>query len=317
MSSYFRDHTNRLVRVDPLRNLPLGYLTPSPTRSSSVDLSQFPLVDIRPIPMDQHDQVGHVLGGAQHVQDGVNRDVVDQERESNAGEVEAQIRTMRDYMNPTRQTPTSAIVLPAHHTTLNLKPGMLQALPQFHGYESERPYAHLKDFEDACSIFQDNSCPREVLLLKLFPFTLKDKAKFWFNSLRPRSIHSWNTMEGEFLKKFFPENRTEALRRAISQFVPNSGESFFQAWERFKDLLNACPHHNFPPWHIINIFYSSLSAQMKMFVESMCAGSFPKKTTEQAFDYFDYLANLTSDWACTKPNNVTKPYFHVHTTCRS
>ncbi|GFS37337.1 hypothetical protein Acr_00g0051420 [Actinidia rufa] len=45
---------------------------------------------------------------------------------------------------------------------------------------------------------------------------------------------------------------------------------------------------------------------MKMFVESMCAGSFPKKNPEQAFEYFDYLANLSSDWACTEPNNVNK-----------
>ena len=55
-------------------------------------------------------------------------------------------------MNPTRQTPISAIVLFAHHTTLNHKPEMLQALPQFHSCESERPYTHLKDFKDACSI---------------------------------------------------------------------------------------------------------------------------------------------------------------------
>ncbi|GFZ14664.1 hypothetical protein Acr_24g0008540 [Actinidia rufa] len=43
-----------------------------------------------------------------------------------------------------------------------------------------------------------------------------------------------------------------------------------------------------------------------MFVESMCAGSFPNKNPEQAFEYFDYLANLSSDWACTKPVNVNK-----------
>ncbi|GFZ14711.1 hypothetical protein Acr_24g0009010 [Actinidia rufa] len=258
--------------------------------------------------MDHHEQDprGHGLGGAQNGEHGFDREVEDRDHMSNAGEVEAQTRTMRDYMNPARQTPISAIVLPAHHTTLNLRSGMLQALPHFNGCESERPYTHLKDFEDACSIFQDNSCPREVLLLKLFPFTLKKKAKSWFNSLRPRSIYSWNAMEGEFLKNNFPENRTEALRRAISQFVPNSGESFFQAWERFKNLLNACPHHNFPPWHTINIFYSSLSEKLKMFVESMCAGSFPDKNPEQAFEYFDYLANLSSDWACTEPVNVNK-----------
>ena len=57
---------------------------------------------------------------------------------------------------------------------------------------------------------------------------------------------------------------------------------------------------------IINIFYSSLSLQMKMFVESMCAGTYLDKTTEQAYEYFDYLANLTSDWACTGTHNLTK-----------
>ncbi|GFZ05261.1 hypothetical protein Acr_17g0008330 [Actinidia rufa] len=182
--------------------------------------------------MDHHEQDPreHGLGGAQNGEHGFDREVEDRDHASNAGEIEAQTRTMREYMNPARQTPISAIVLPAHHTTLNLRSGMLQALPHFNGCESERPYTHLEDFEDACSIFQDNSCPREILLLKVFPFTLKNKAKFWFISLRPRSIYSWNAMEGELLKKFFPKNRTEALRHAISQFVPNSGESFFQAW---------------------------------------------------------------------------------------
>ena len=114
-------------------------------------------------------------------------------------------------------------------------------------------------------------------------------------------------MEWEFLKKFFLENRTEALRRTISQFVTNSGRSLFQAWKRFKNLLITCPHHNFSPWHIINIFYSLLSTQMKMFVESMCVESFLEKITEQVFEFFDYLANLTNDWACTGPNNVNRP----------
>ena len=77
----------------------------------------------------------------------------------NVGEVHAQLRTMRDYMNSTWQTPISEMVFSAHHTTLNLKPRMLQALPQIHDCESERPYTHIKDFKNAYSIFQDNPCP--------------------------------------------------------------------------------------------------------------------------------------------------------------
>ena len=137
----------------------MEYLKPSPIQSSPIDLPRFPLVDIEPILMDQHEQdpLGHVLGGAHNAQQGINKEVEDHEKASNVGEVKAQMRTIKDYMNFTRQTPISATILFAHHTTLNLKPGMLQVLPQFHGCESERPYTYLKDFEDVCSIIQDNS----------------------------------------------------------------------------------------------------------------------------------------------------------------
>ena len=37
----------------------------------------------------------------------------------------------------------------------------------------------------------------------------------------------------------------------------------------------------------------------------MCK-TFPEKITKQTFEYFDYLANLTSDWACTGTHNVIK-----------
>ena len=45
---------------------------------------------------------------------------------------------------------------------------------------------------------------------------------------------------------------------------------------------------------------------MKMFVESICAGTYPDNTTKQVYEYYDYLANLTSNWACTGTNNVSK-----------
>ena len=53
--------------------------------------------------MNKHEQdpMGHVLGGAYHGHHVVNKEIEDHERARNAGEVEAQIRTMRDYMNPT------------------------------------------------------------------------------------------------------------------------------------------------------------------------------------------------------------------------
>ncbi|RVW29446.1 hypothetical protein CK203_101651 [Vitis vinifera] len=60
-------------------------------------------------------------------------------------------------------------------------------LPTFHGMESENPYAHIKEFEDVCNTFQEGGASIDLMRLKLFPFTLKDKAKIWLNSLRPRT----------------------------------------------------------------------------------------------------------------------------------
>ena len=129
MSNFFRDHTHRLVRVDPLRNLPPGSLTPSPTRRNPIDLPDFPLVvDLGPIPMENLNNLPrHLPGNGNNGNNRGNRNN-EHERASNVGEADAQLRTMREYMNPLRQTPTSAIVIPAHQATLNLKPGMLQAL---------------------------------------------------------------------------------------------------------------------------------------------------------------------------------------------
>ena len=64
---------------------------------------------------------------------------------SNHGDMAApQYRTLRDYMNPPRQAPSSCIIIPPHYATLNIRPGMMQLLPQFHGMDSERPYAFIK-----------------------------------------------------------------------------------------------------------------------------------------------------------------------------
>ena len=58
----------------------------------------------------------------------------------------------------------------------------------FHGMEYENPYQHIKEFEDVCNTFREGGASIDLMRLKLFPFTLKDKAKVWLNSLRPRSI---------------------------------------------------------------------------------------------------------------------------------
>ncbi|XP_022850805.1 uncharacterized protein LOC111372655 [Olea europaea var. sylvestris] len=172
-----------------------------------------------------------------------------------------QVRTMRDYLQPPRNSAPSCFIFPLNANNFRFKPGMIPLLPNFHGLESESPYLHLKEFEEVCATFNDQTCPNEIVKLKLFPFSLKDKAKTWLNSLKPRSIGTWQEMQSEFLKKFFPAHKTNALKRQIQNFSQKTNEAYFQCLERFKDLLNTCPHHGFEKWRTISFFYEGLTPE--------------------------------------------------------
>ena len=100
-------------------------------------------------------------------------------------------------------------------------------LPIFHGMESENPYSHMREFEEVYNTFKEETVTVDLMRLKLFPFTLKDKAKIWLNSLRPRSIRNWTEMQAEFLMKFFSTHRTNNLKRQISTFSAINNEKFY------------------------------------------------------------------------------------------
>ena len=50
-------------------------------------------------------------------------------------------------------------------------------LPNFHGMESENPYSHMREFEEVYNTFKEEIATVDLMRLKLFPFTLKDKEK--------------------------------------------------------------------------------------------------------------------------------------------
>jgi len=112
-------------------------------------------------------------------------------------------------------------------------------------------------------------------------------------TLPPRSIGNWKEMQATFLKKYFPANKTATLQRQIMNFACKSSENFAQVWERFKDLLHTCPHHAFEQWRVVSFFHDSLTPQLKMVVSTMCNGEFYEKTLEEAFHFFDTLAENT------------------------
>nr|GEY83006.1 reverse transcriptase domain-containing protein [Tanacetum cinerariifolium] len=66
---------------------------------------------------------------------------------------------------------------------------------------------------------------------------------------------------------------TEGYEDAIQRF----DESFYEAWERFNDLLRACPHHGFSELHQLDTFYNALNINDQDSLNSAAGGNYLDK----------------------------------------
>ena len=187
-----------------------------------------------------------------------------------------------------------------------VRPYLLPLLPTFHGVERENPYTHIREFEDVCNTFKEDTTTVDLMRLKLFSFTLKDKAKIWLNSLRPRTIRNWIEMQAEFLKKFFSTHRTNSLKRQISTFSVIENEIFYACYERCMEALDAYPHHGFDIWLLVSYFYDGISPAMKQLLETMCGGDFLSKNPEEVLDFLGYVAEASKGWDELNPREMER-----------
>ena len=114
-------------------------------------------------------------------------------------------------------------------------------LPIFHGKPSEDPHRHVDELSQVCEINHLQNVPADTMKMKLFPATLRDRAKDWFLKLG-KKFTSWTEMEEEFLRKYYSVGKTTSVRKAIQEFTQGSSETFHEAWERLRDLTRECPH---------------------------------------------------------------------------
>ena len=211
-------------------------------------------------------------------------------------------RTMRDHIHPPRVSAPSCIILPAEDVAV--RPYLVPLLPTYHGMENENPYTHIRDFEEVCTTFKEGMMDMDLLKLKAFPLTLKDKAKIWINLLRPRTIRNWAELQAEFLKKFFSAHKTNNLKRQIYTFAAHDGERFYQCWERFMETISACPYHGFDTWMLVNHFYDGMAPPMKQLLETMCGGNFLSKHPDEAMDFLNYVAETFKAWDEPRPRET-------------
>ena len=201
--------------------------------------------------------------------------------------------TMDDFWRPIIQEEYSAIRQPTvDANNFELKPALITMVHQhqFTGHPTEDPNEHLGRFLKMANTVKLNGVRPKVIKLHLFPFSLRDIAATWYESLPYGSVDTWEELVEAYLGRFFPPTLTSERRREIIVFQQGEDESPYVAWERFKRLLKRCPMHGIDLKTQMDIVYHAFNDTSKGIIDASCCGAFKRKSAEKARDLIEDLA---------------------------
>ncbi|GJR75062.1 reverse transcriptase domain-containing protein [Tanacetum coccineum] len=212
-------------------------------------------------------------------------------------------RTMEELLRAPTEGYGEAIVLPeinADH--FEIKTNLLQLVQAnpFYGRESENPHAHINSFKRITSTLRFRNVPNDVIKLMMFPYSLEGAAKTWYEKEPPNSILTWEDLVTKFVNQFFPPSKTTHLKNEISRFTQKFEETFSEAWERFKELLRACPHHGFTELTQVDTFYNGLNDNEQDSLNAAAGGNLLSKTTREALNIIENKSKVR--YSRNKPN---------------
>ncbi|XP_061338600.1 uncharacterized protein LOC133285404 [Gastrolobium bilobum] len=141
--------------------------------------------------------------------------------------------------------------------------------------------------------------------MRLFPFSLAGKAKEWRRTLPPNSITSWEQLAEQFVTRFFSQAKQAQVRADIASFQMYDGESLYEVWEHFKELIRICPNHGVSDWGIIHTFYHGLTPPLKATVDAAAGGDLLDFTYPETYRLLEKLSKKHVQWPSTR-NNASK-----------
>ncbi|CAL2239416.1 unnamed protein product [Prunus armeniaca] len=200
-------------------------------------------------------------------------------------------RALEDFAQPVIPNSPSCILLPTEARNYELKSSHFHMLPSFYGLPNEDPLSHIKEFYNVVSGLPLQGVSEANLRMRVFPYTLKDRAKNWLMTLAPGSLSIWDAVAKKFLEKFFSTQKTATLRGQIFNFKQDDGEPFNECWERFKGLLLQCPHHGLPLYLQMQIFYDGLTQTCQSTVDNAAGGALKKKNAQESYNIYEMLGS--------------------------
>ncbi|WZY77777.1 hypothetical protein YC2023_024161 [Brassica napus] len=285
--------------IDPNRST-----TIDTTPRTSIDTVSSKMVNIIILTQDEngnlYDQAGHLRNATGQKIDAQGTVIPDADATGAPQPVDKDARSkpLADYNRPDEYySNRSAIRLPEiQKQNFELKPQYYTLVSQipYSGLPHEHPMDHLERFEDLIAAIRMEGVPEDYLLCKLFRYTLNGEAMHWLRQQPTGSLTSWSDIKNALLRNFFDEARAEELRNKISTFSQKAGESFKDAWIRFRFFQRDCPHHGFNEVQLLSTFFRGLALQYQMALDTASDGNFTTRNPLEAVRLIENLANSSS-----------------------
>nr|GEU65079.1 reverse transcriptase domain-containing protein [Tanacetum cinerariifolium] len=204
-------------------------------------------------------------------------------------------RTMEELLQAPTEGYGEAIIIPEILAeNFEIKTNLLQLVQtnKFHGFERDNPHTHISNFKRMTLTLKYRDVPNDAIKLILFSYSLEGAARIWYEKEPPKSVSTWDDLVNKFVNQFFPPSKTTHLKNEISRFTQIFEETFVEAWERFKEMLRACPHHRFSELTQIDTFYNGLNEQDQ---DSLNAAGDTNSRENKTDDRNDKLADQISN----------------------
>ncbi|GKA40446.1 reverse transcriptase domain-containing protein [Tanacetum coccineum] len=120
------------------------------------------------------------------------------------------------------------------------------------------PAEHFELKHSLINLYKD--VPETSIKLMLFPFSIDGSARIWLDKEPPQSILTWDDL---------------------------FEETFSEAWDRFKDLLRACPRHGFTKLHQLDTFYNCLNPSYQDSLNSAAGGNLLERSTQDVLNIIE------------------------------
>ncbi|XP_047979322.1 uncharacterized protein LOC125221240 [Salvia hispanica] len=180
-----------------------------------------------------------------------------------------------------------------------LRMPLIQRVEQtpFAGRATEDANRHLSKFVEIANTLKLNGVDDDAIRVRLFPFSLTDSAKEWFECMPREKVSTWKDIVVAFLDKYYPLGTILKLKSEIFQFIQGHDEPLYEAFARFKALLRKCPNHGFTVDHQVGILYNGFNEKICAMLDSGANGGFLRKSGEEAMAVIEEFATNSRGWS--------------------